>query len=94
MSLPGETEAGTAGTQPCRGIAWWAHRDDDRQRRNRILALLQTLIGSKAPDALKIPPKGGIPTESPLSIEGEPTHFPSIGISPRFGIPPLHNYTT
>jgi len=28
MTLPGETEAGSAGTQPCRGIAWWAHRDD------------------------------------------------------------------
>jgi hypothetical protein len=27
MALPGETEAGFAGTQPCRGIAWWAHRD-------------------------------------------------------------------
>jgi len=30
MNLPGETEAGSAGKQPCRGIAWWAHRDDDR----------------------------------------------------------------
>jgi hypothetical protein len=28
MTLPSETEAGSAGTQPCRGIAWWAHRDD------------------------------------------------------------------
>src|SRR5205807_7584499 len=28
MTLPGETEAGSAGMQPCRGIAWWAHRDD------------------------------------------------------------------
>jgi hypothetical protein len=26
MIFPGETEAGSAGTQPCRGIAWWAHR--------------------------------------------------------------------
>src|SRR5713101_4242110 len=30
--LPSETEAGSAGMQPCRGIAWWAHRDDDRAR--------------------------------------------------------------
>ena len=30
MNLPGETEAGSAGTQPCRGIAWRAHRDDER----------------------------------------------------------------
>ena len=28
MTLPGETEAGSAGMQPCRGIAWRAHRDD------------------------------------------------------------------
>jgi len=28
MTLPGETEAGSAGMQPCQGIAWWAHRDD------------------------------------------------------------------
>src|SRR5260370_546844 len=52
---PGETEAGTAGMQPCQGIAWWAHRDDDRQRGNQFLALLSNLIGSKDPDALKIP---------------------------------------
>jgi len=26
--LAGETEAGSAGMQPCRGITWWAHRDD------------------------------------------------------------------
>ena len=32
MALPGETEAGSAGKQPCRGIAWRAHRDDDRGR--------------------------------------------------------------
>ena len=30
MILPGETKAGTAGTQPCRGISRWAHRDDER----------------------------------------------------------------
>jgi hypothetical protein len=37
---PGETEAGSAGRQPCRGIAWRAHRNDDRQRRNLVLASL------------------------------------------------------
>ena len=26
LTLPGETEAGSAGTQPCRGITRWAHR--------------------------------------------------------------------
>ena len=29
LSAPGEAEAGSAGTQPCRGIAWWAHRHDE-----------------------------------------------------------------
>jgi hypothetical protein len=28
MTLPSETDAGSAGMQPCRGIARWAHRDD------------------------------------------------------------------
>jgi len=32
MTLPGETEAGTAGTQPCRGITRRAHRADAQQR--------------------------------------------------------------
>jgi hypothetical protein len=55
MILPGETEAGSAGMHPCRGIAWWAHRDDDRRRGNQLLALPSPIIGSKDPDALKIP---------------------------------------
>ena len=37
MILPGETEAGTAGTQPCRGISRWAHRDDERGREDSFL---------------------------------------------------------
>jgi len=28
MTLPDETEAGSAGMQPSRGIVWRAHRDD------------------------------------------------------------------
>src|SRR5258708_37895208 len=55
MTVPCQTEAGSAGMQPCRGIAWWAHRDDDRKRGTNLLALLSTIIGSKDPDALKIP---------------------------------------
>src|ERR1019366_2516105 len=55
MILPGETEAGSAGMQPCRGIAWWAHRDEDRECGNHSPALPPTIIGSKDPDALKIP---------------------------------------
>ena len=48
MILPGETEAGTAGTQPCRGIAWRAHRDDDRQRREGA-SCAASIIGSIDP---------------------------------------------
>jgi hypothetical protein len=55
MTVPGQTEAGSAGMQPCRGIAWWAHQDDDRKRGTNLLALLSTIIGLKDPDALKIP---------------------------------------
>jgi hypothetical protein len=36
-----------------------SHQVDDRQRGNQFLALLPNLIGSKDPNALKIPaPKG------------------------------------
>ena len=59
MFLPGETEAGSAGMQPCRGIAWWAHRDDDERARelnlSRYASPTKPDIGSKDPDALKIP---------------------------------------
>ena len=55
MIVSGETEAGSAGMQPCRGIAWRAHRDDDRERGSSPLALFQNHIGSKDPHALKIP---------------------------------------
>ena len=48
MILPGETEAGTAGTQPCRGISRWAHRDDERGRESSFLRR-PTTIGSKDP---------------------------------------------
>ena len=54
MILPGETEAGTAGTQPCRGISRWAHRDDERGRESSFLRR-PTSIGSKDPHALKTP---------------------------------------
>lgn len=36
MNLPGETEAGSAGRQPCRGITWRAHRADVQQRGNTM----------------------------------------------------------
>jgi len=63
--------------QPCQGIAWWAHRDDDRQRGNQFLALLSNPIGSKDPDALKIPARRAeySLTESASSpVQAEPRH--------------------
>ena len=39
MILPGEMETGSAVKQPCRGIDWWAHRDDEWGLRNLFLAL-------------------------------------------------------
>jgi hypothetical protein len=58
MNLPGETEAGSAGRQPCRGITGRAHRDDERGREDSFLRR-PTSIGSKDPDALKIPAPQG-----------------------------------
>jgi hypothetical protein len=58
MASPGETEAGSAGMQPGRGIAWWAHRDDV-ERGISLSRSSQKRIGSVDPYALKIPaPKG------------------------------------
>jgi hypothetical protein len=76
MILPGETEAGSAGMQPCRGIAWRAHRDDDRKRGNQLPALRLPVIGSKDPDALKIPARRAEFTltenaSSPFHVEPE-----------------------
>src|SRR5438445_7316296 len=53
MILPGETEAGSAGTQPCRGISRRAHRDDERGVRARSCA--PNLHRIERPRALKIP---------------------------------------
>jgi Integrase core domain len=55
MTLPGETEAGSAGMQPCRGITWRAHRDDDRSAEAPLPRSSKNQIGSVDPDALKIP---------------------------------------
>ena len=54
MILLGETEAGTAGTQPCRGIARWAHRDDERGREDSSLRRPKP-HRIERPHALKIP---------------------------------------
>jgi len=55
MTVPGETEAGSAGKQPCRGITWWAHRDDEPGTCEHHSASLPKPIGSVDPHALKIP---------------------------------------
>ena len=71
MTLPGETEAGTAGMQPCRGITGWAHRDDDRQREDSFLRC-PTPSDRKTPCLENPRPKGGILTngERLLSSSG------------------------
>src|SRR5215218_11480727 len=55
MVGPSETEAGSAGMHPCRGIAWRAHRHDDQSARKLPFRALQNSIGEIDPDALKIP---------------------------------------
>jgi hypothetical protein len=76
MTLPGETEAGSAGMQPCRGIAWWAHRDDVVERGSSLSRSSQKHIGSVDPYALKIPAPNGAEyslTESaPSPFHAEP----------------------
>jgi hypothetical protein len=72
MIFPGETEAGNAGMQPRRGIAWWSQRDDERRCEDYLLALPEASIGS-VDQCLENPrPQGGILTngERPLSISG------------------------
>jgi hypothetical protein len=71
MILPGETEAGTAGTQPCRGISRWAHRDDERGRESSFLRR-PTPSDRKTPCLENPRPKGGILTngERRFSISG------------------------
>src|ERR1019366_8583771 len=75
MALPGETEAGSAGTQPCRGIARWAHRDDAGGRGSRLSRSSQIHIGSVDPDALKIPARRAecsLTENAPSPFQAEP----------------------
>lgn len=76
----GETEAGSAGMQPCRGITWRAHRNDDRERGGRCLCAPQNDHRIGRPLCLENPrPKGGkltqgttpqVSTSPPPSIRG------------------------
>src|SRR5271169_6886745 len=78
MILPGETKAGSAGMQPCRGIARWAHRDDAGERGKSLFALFPKTHRIGRPSCLENPrPKGGIYqlTENALfPFQAEPGH--------------------
>ena len=83
MALPGETEAGSAGKQPCRGIARRAHRDDDHGRGSHLPCPSQSPIGSIDPDALKIPARRAASTltrsaRSPVPAEPAQMASPPI----------------
>src|SRR5580700_10235493 len=78
--LPGETEAGTAGTQPCRGISRWAHRADVLQRGTLTsrAASLQKHPSDDRPQCLENPRPAGAEstlTENVASpFQAEPRH--------------------
>ena len=75
MVLPGETEAGSAGKQPCRGIARRAHRDDDHGRGSPLSRSAPHPIGSIDPDALKIPARRAastLPRSARSPVPAEP----------------------
>src|SRR5271166_2605299 len=77
MIVPGKTEAGSAGMQPCRGIAWRAHRDDVHERGSSPYALVPRRIGSVDPDALKIPARRAeysLTENPPFPFHAEPAH--------------------
>src|ERR1035437_9705441 len=79
MTLPGETEAGSAGMQPCRGIAWWAHRDDVAGRGSSPFALYPKTHRIGRPLCLENPRPEGAEyslTESELSpLHAEPAQL-------------------
>src|SRR6266516_653042 len=77
ITLPGETEAGSAGKEPCRGITWWAHRHDDRSVEGLSLRSSKNRIGSVDPDASKIPARRAESTlteDARLPFHTEPGH--------------------
>src|SRR5215472_5190253 len=78
MTLPGKTEAGSAGMQPCRGIAWWAHRDDDSGRGSSPFALFPKTHRIGRPKCLENPrPEGAecsLTESAPSPFHAEPAH--------------------
>jgi hypothetical protein len=84
MFLPVETEAGSAGMQPCRGIAWRAHRDDVHGRGGSSFALFPEHIGSVDPHALKIPARRA--EYSLTDSASPPVHAEPAHVSCRFAL--------
>src|SRR5664279_5721062 len=76
MTLPGETEAGSAGMHPCRGIAWWAHRDDVAGRGSSPFALCPRTHRIGRPLCLENPrPEGAeysLTESAPSPLHAEP----------------------
>jgi hypothetical protein len=81
MTLPGETEAGSAGMHPCRGIAWWAHRNDVAGRESSSFALSPKTHRIGRPLCLENPRPEGAEyslvesATSPLHAEPEQSGF-------------------
>jgi|SRR5271157_5951486 len=76
MTLPGETKAGPAEIQSCRGLALGAHRDDDRDGRVCLSRSPQRPIESRDPHVVKVAARnpGYSLTESAASpFHAEPT---------------------
>jgi hypothetical protein len=93
MTVPGETEAGSAGMQPCRGITWRAHRDDDWSAEVPLPRSSKTQIGSVDPDALKIPARRAecSLTENARSpFHAEPGHNDLSRHGLRISVPRVH----
>jgi hypothetical protein len=79
MTLPGETEAGSAGMHPCRGIAWRAHRDDVAGRGSSPFALYPKTHRIGRPSCLENPrPEGAeysLTESAPSPFHAEPEQF-------------------
>lgn len=80
MTLPSETEAGSAGMHPCRGITWWAHRDDIAGRGSSSSALFPKThrigrllcLENPRPEGVEYSLTEGAP--APFHAEPEHTH--------------------
>src|ERR1035438_4656920 len=85
MTLPGKTEAGSTGMQPCRGIAWWAHRDDVAGRGSSPFALCPKTYRIGRPSCLENPrPEGAeysLTESAPSPFHADPEQYVDTGFS-------------